>query len=153
MTQFQPSEFLKPLFIVTIAWLLSMKDKDSSLPVVPLTAVLTGVIALLLMKQPNFGETIIFVAAWVLLIALSGASMRILYVLGAAGLAAIVLAYLFYDVATQRINGFLFAEGDQYQVEIGAADADRGRPVRRRPGRRDRANSRCPSRTPITSSR
>jgi len=117
VTQFQPSEFLKPLFIVTIAWLLSMKDKDQSLPVVPLSALLTIVVAALLMKQPNFGETIIFVAAWVLLLALSGASMRILYALGAAGFAAVVLAYLFYDVATQRIDGFLFAEGDQYQVE------------------------------------
>ncbi|HST37626.1 MAG TPA: FtsW/RodA/SpoVE family cell cycle protein, partial [Allosphingosinicella sp.] len=117
VTLFQPSEFLKPLFIVTIAWVLSMKDKDPSLPVVPLTAVLTGVVALLLMKQPNLGETVIFVAAWVLLIALSGASMRILYMLGAAAFALIVLAYLFYDVATQRINGFIFQEGDQYQVE------------------------------------
>jgi cell division protein FtsW len=116
-TQFQPSEFLKPLFIVTIAWLLSLKEKDKSLPVVPLTAVLTGVVALLLMRQPNMGETVIFVAAWVLLIALSGASMRILYALGAAGMALLVAAYLFYDVATQRINGFLFSEGDTYQVE------------------------------------
>ncbi len=117
VTQFQPSEFLKPMFIVTVAWLLSMKDKDQSLPVVPLSALLMAVVAALLMRQPNFGETIIFVAAWVLLIALSGASMRILYALGAAGFAAVVLAYLFYDVATQRINGFLFSEGDQYQVE------------------------------------
>ena len=117
VTQLQPSEFLKPLFIVTIAWLLSLKEKDSSLPVVSLSAVLTGVIALLLMRQPNLGETVIFVAAWVLLLALSGASMRILYMLGAAALAGLLLAYLFYDVATQRINGFLFSEGDQYQVE------------------------------------
>src|SRR5206468_4624522 len=51
--QFQPSEFLKPLFIVTLAWLLSLKSQDQSLPVVPLSAVLTGLIALLLMKQPN----------------------------------------------------------------------------------------------------
>ena len=116
-TQFQPSEFLKPMFIVTVAWLLSLKEKDKSLPVVPLTALLTGVIALLLMRQPNLGETVIFVAAWVVLLMLSGASMRILYALGAAATALLVMAYLFYDVATQRINGFLFAEGDQYQVE------------------------------------
>jgi len=116
-TQFQPSEFLKPMFIVAIAWLLSLKEKDRSLPVVPLTAVLTGVVALLLMRQPNFGETIIFVAAWVLLLMLSGASMRILYMLAAAGVAAIVLAYFFYPVATQRIDGFLFSEGDTYQVQ------------------------------------
>jgi cell division protein FtsW len=115
--QFQPSEFLKPLFIVTIAWLLSFKEKDKALPVVPLTAVLTGVVALLLMRQPNLGETIIFVSAWVVLVMLSGAPMRHLYMLGAAGVALLVLAYLFYPVATQRIDGFLFEQGDQYQVE------------------------------------
>ncbi|MGE0179126.1 MAG: FtsW/RodA/SpoVE family cell cycle protein, partial [Sphingomonas sp.] len=117
ITQFQPSEFLKPLYIVSIAWMLSLRDKDPSLPMVPLTALVTGIIALLLMQQPNFGETIIFASAWVLLLALSGAPMRHLYILGAAGLVAVVLAYLFYPVATARIDGFLFSEGDTYQVE------------------------------------
>ncbi|WP_114954217.1 FtsW/RodA/SpoVE family cell cycle protein [Sphingosinicella terrae] len=116
-TQFQPSEFLKPLYIVAIAWLLSLKDKDASLPMVPLTGIITALIALLLMQQPNFGETIIFVAIWVLLLALSGASLRFLGFLGGAGLGAVVLAYFFYPVATARIDGFLFAEGDNYQVE------------------------------------
>jgi cell division protein FtsW len=116
-SQFQPSEFLKPLFIVSIAWLLSLRDKDPSLPIVPLTGVITGIVALLLMQQPNFGETIIFVSAWVLLLAVSGASLRFLGVLAAAGLAAVVLAYFFYPVATARIDGFLFAQGDNYQVE------------------------------------
>ena len=116
--QFQPSEFLKPLFIVAIAWLLSLKEKDKSLPVVPLSAMLTLVVAALLMRQPNFGETIIFVSAWVLLVALSGAPMKFLYMLGAGGVAAIILAYLFYPVATARIDGFLFSQGDTYQVEL-----------------------------------
>jgi cell division protein FtsW len=116
-TQFQPSEFLKPLFIVSLAWLLSLREKDASLPMVPLTALITGIVALLLMQQPNFGETIIFVSAWVLLLALSGVSLRFLGILAAAGFAAVVLAYFFYPVATARIDGFLFAEGDNYQVE------------------------------------
>jgi len=85
--------------------------------VVPLTAALTGVVALLLMRQPNLGETVIFVSAWVVLVMLSGAPMRMLYMLGAGGVALLVLAYLFYPVATQRIDGFLFEQGDQYQVE------------------------------------
>jgi hypothetical protein len=59
-TQFQPSEFLKPMFVVSLAWLLSLRDQDKSLPVVPLSGIVTGLIALLLMQQPNFGETIIF---------------------------------------------------------------------------------------------
>ncbi len=117
ISQFQPSEFLKPLFIVTIAWILSLRQKDASLPVVPLTGVLTGVIALLLMRQPNFGETIIYVAAWVMLLMLAGVSLRLLGMLAAAGVAAIVLAYFFYPLATARIDGFLFAQGDTYQTD------------------------------------
>ncbi|QAY77763.1 FtsW/RodA/SpoVE family cell cycle protein [Sphingosinicella sp. BN140058] len=118
-TQFQPSEFLKPLYIVTIAWLLSLKNQDASLPIVPLTGLITALIALLLMQQPNFGETIIFVAAWVMLLTLSGAPMRFLVFLGLAGLAGIVLAYFFYPVATIRIDAFLFsgAEHDTYQTD------------------------------------
>ena len=115
--QFQPSEFLKPLYIVSIAWLLSLKQHDQSLPVVPLSAAITGLIALLLMQQPNFGETIIFIAAWVMLLTLSGASLRFLGIIAAAGVAGIVLAYFFYDVATVRIDAFLFENGDNYQTE------------------------------------
>ena len=117
IAQFQPSEFLKPLFIVMIAWILSLRQKDASLPVFPLTGVLTGVIALLLMRQPNFGETFIFVAAWVMLLMLAGVSMRILTMLGASGLGAIVMAYLFYPVARARIDAFLFSQGDTYQTD------------------------------------
>jgi cell division protein FtsW len=117
--QFQPSEFLKPMFVVTLAWLLSLRDIDGSLPVVPLTGVLTGVVAVLLMRQPNLGETIIFGAAWVLLLTLSGVSLRVLGILAGAAVAGLVLAYLFYPVATMRIDAFLFATGDTdtYQVD------------------------------------
>jgi cell division protein FtsW len=119
ITQFQPSDFLKPLYIVSIAWMLSLKEQDESLPVVPLSGICTGLIALLLMKQPNFGETIIFASAWVMLLTLSGASLRMLGILALAGLVGIVLAYFFYPVATTRIDAFLFAgaEHDSYQTE------------------------------------
>ena len=115
-TQFQPSEFLKPMFVVALAWLLSLKNQDEGLPVVPLSAVLTGLIAMLLMQQPNFGETIIFGAAWVMLLTLSGAPMRFLIILGLAAIAGVILAYFFYPVATTRIDAFLFEHGDNYQT-------------------------------------
>jgi cell division protein FtsW len=117
ISQFQPSEFLKPLFIVSTAWLLSLKEKDPSLPVVPLSGIVTGLIALLLMQQPNFGETIIFAAAWVMLLTLSGAPMRFLVILGIGAVIGIVMAYLFYPVATIRIDAFLFEGGDTYQTD------------------------------------
>src|SRR6476620_5908747 len=54
--QVQPSEFLKPFRGVAVAWLLSLKDSDKSLPVSPISAVITGGIAFLLMKRPDFGS-------------------------------------------------------------------------------------------------
>jgi len=115
--QLQPSEFLKPFFVVAMAWLLSLREQDKTLPVFWLSAAVTGVVAVLLMKQPDFGSTIIFGCVWLALLALAGVNMRILVGLGAAGLVGVVLAYFFYPVATVRIDGFLFGEGDNFQVE------------------------------------
>ena len=115
--QIQPSEFLKPFFVIAMAWLLSLREQDKSLPVFWLSAGITGAVAFMLMRQPDFGSTIIFGCVWLAMLALAGVSMRILLGLGFAGLVGIVLAYFFYDVATARIDGFLFGEGDNFQVE------------------------------------
>jgi cell division protein FtsW len=124
--QFQPSEFLKPLFVVAVAWLLSLRQQDKSLPVVPLTGALLGLIAILLMKQPDFGQTVIFGAMWMALLLLSGVSGRIVGGLVAAGFGLIVAAYLFYPVATSRINNFIYGEGDTYQVDKAYATVTNG---------------------------
>jgi cell division protein FtsW len=115
--QVQPSEFLKPFFVVSMAWLLSLREADKSLPVYPISAVLVGGIAYLLMKQPDFGSTIIFCAVWVAMLALAGVPLRMLGIIAALGVVGVILAYLFYDVATQRIDEFLFKTGDNFQVE------------------------------------
>ena len=114
--QLQPSEFLKPLYVVGLAWLLSLNARDKSLPVVPLSALLTLCIVLLLMKQPDFGQTVIFLSIWVSLLMLGGIAMRYLYALAALGLGGIVCAYFFYSVAHDRINKFITGDGDNYQT-------------------------------------
>ena len=113
----QPSEFLKPFFAVSLAWILSLRLHDQNLPVVPLSFVFTGIIAILLMSQPDLGQTIIFAGTWFVLVMVAGLSMRIMAGLAGTGLAGLVLAYFFYPVAQQRINIWLFAEGDSFQVD------------------------------------
>jgi cell division protein FtsW len=113
----QPSEFLKPCFVVAMAWMLSLRAQDKSLPVIPLSGVIVGVIALFLMKQPDFGQTILFCTTWLALLMLSGVSFRIMGALAGAGGIGIVAAYLFYPVATQRIDNFLFQSGDTFQID------------------------------------
>jgi cell division protein FtsW len=115
--QVQPSEFLKPLFVVAVAWVLSLKTRDEKLPVVPITGGLLAVIAALLMKQPDFGQTVIFVSVWLVLLTLSGVPLKWLGALGGAGVGAIGLAYLFYPVATMRINAFLKIGDASRQVD------------------------------------
>jgi cell division protein FtsW len=126
IASFQPSEFLKPLYIVTTAWLLSLRARDPDLPVIPVTGVLTFVIAVLLMKQPDFGQTLVFGAVWVVLLMLAGISTRAIGVLGGAGVAGVVAAYLFYDTARTRIDSFLFpdpekAAAEHYQTDMAHA--------------------------------
>jgi cell division protein FtsW len=115
--QLQPSEFLKPFFVVALAWLLSLRQGDKSLPVFPMSAVLTGLIAVLLMKQPDFGSTIIFGCVWIAMLALAGMRMKLLIALGLAAVVGVIVAYFTYDVATARIDGFLFGQGDTFQTD------------------------------------
>jgi cell division protein FtsW len=122
----QPSEFLKPLFAVGMAWLFSLRARNPGVPFALVSVVPMIIVAGLLMKQPDFGQTVIFVSVWVVLLMLSGASLKLLGMLGAGGLAAIVSAYLFYSVATERINKFLFKQGDTYQVDRAHATLTNG---------------------------
>jgi len=109
----QPGEFLKPFYAVSLAWLLSLRVKDESLPVVSLSFVLTGVIALLLMMQPNLGQTIIFCGIWFTLMLISGLSARLIAAISVGGVSGIIGAYFLYPVATQRINAWIFG-GDEF---------------------------------------
>lgn len=134
MFRLQPSEFLKPFFAVALAWILSLRLHDQSLPVVPLSFVLTGIIAVLLMAQPDLGQTIIFVATWLVLVMVAGLSMRIMGALAASGVVGLILAYFFYPVAQQRINIWLFAEGDSFQVDKAHATLTAGGLIGTGPG-------------------
>src|SRR6195952_655012 len=117
IAQFQPPEFLKPFFVVSLAWLLSLRAHDKTLPVVPLSGLLTGLVAIFLMKQPDFGQTIIFATMWLAFLFFLGVLMKIMGALGVAGIFGVVMAYLFYPVAKLRIDNFLFSEGDTYQTD------------------------------------
>jgi cell division protein FtsW len=108
----QPSEFLKPFFIVTAAWVLSMRAKDDALPVVTITAGMTALVSVLLMLQPDFGQTVVFCAVWMALLLISGTSPKIIAGFVAVVPAGLVAAYMFYGTARARINAFIFPDHD-----------------------------------------
>ena len=70
------------------------------------------------MQQPDFGSTIIFGCG---VDRDARARRRVAAdrsaALGVAGVVGVVLAYFFYDVATARIDDFLFGNGDTFQTD------------------------------------
>ncbi len=131
ISQFQPSEFLKPVFIVTIAWMLSLRARDPDLPMVPVTLALTGVVGGALMLQPDFGQTIIFGSVWLILLMIAGVNPKVIGGMIGAGVAGIIAAYVFYDTARIRIDNFLFPDhggpgADHYQTDMAHATITAG---------------------------
>jgi cell division protein FtsW len=104
----QPSEFLKPFYAITMAWVLSWRLKDPTLPVRLITMAVTGLICALLMTQPDLGQTILFSGIWFALMMVSGVPASRLWGSAIAVVVGLVVAYNFYPVATQRIDAWVF---------------------------------------------
>jgi cell division protein FtsW len=103
----QPSEFLKPGFAIICAWILSWRLRDPALPVIWYVTGLMGLIAGLLMLQPNLGDAILFGGIWLVMVLLAGVQWQRIAAMIGAGVGGLALAYMFYDNARHRIDGFL----------------------------------------------
>jgi len=104
----QPSEFLKPFYAVTMAWIISWRLKDPTLPVLIISSIVTAAVCFFLLMQPDLGQTILFMGTWFALMMVAGVPASRLWGLIVSGIIFIVLAYNYYPVATQRIDAWIF---------------------------------------------
>ena len=104
----QPSEFLKPFYAVTMAWIISWRLKDPTLPVLFISSIVTAAVCIFLLMQPDLGQTILFMGTWFALMMVAGVPASRLWGLIVSGIIFIVLAYNYYPVATQRIDAWIF---------------------------------------------
>jgi cell division protein FtsW len=121
----QPSEFLKPAFVILIAWLFAESSKKPEMPANTLALVMLGATVTALVRQPDFGQTMLIVTVWGALFFMAG--MRVIWVIGLAGTAAAGLAGAYFTVpyVMRRIQRFLDpASGDTFQIDT-AIDAFR----------------------------
>lgn len=105
--RFQPSEFLKPAYVVTMAWLLSLRERGRGAACHSAHGGDHGRDRPALDAAAGFGQTVLFCACWGALLLLTGVSWRVIGVMTGAALGAIVAVYLFYENGRQRINDFL----------------------------------------------
>jgi cell division protein FtsW len=115
----QPSEFLKPAFVIICAWMFSEHARQPEIPGNLFSVILLGVVVALLIAQPDLGQTMLVMGTWGALFFMAGLPWFWILLLGALGAAGGLLAYLMFPHVTGRIDRFLTGEGDTFQVDMG----------------------------------
>lgn len=122
----QPSEFLKPAFVVVAGWLMSESMRRSDIPGNLVTLGLLAAIVGLLVRQPDFGQTMLIVSVWGVMFFIASMPWLWVMLLGAAGAGGIVAAYRMLPHVHDRIDRFLTRAGDTFQVDMARESIMRG---------------------------
>jgi len=116
----QPSEFLKPGFIVTVAWLISANGQINGPPGRLWSFIITMLVVALLIIQPDFGQACLILFGWGIIYFVAGASFILLAALALMVLAAGSIAYSYSEHFAKRIDGFLSPDIDP-RTQLGYA--------------------------------
>ena len=114
----QPSEFLKPAFVVLISWLFAESARKPDMPANTVAVGLLLLVIVLLVLQPDFGQTMLIALVWGSLFVMAG--MRWIWVVGLAGSAVVGLTGAYFTVphVARRIKRFLDpSSGDTFQID------------------------------------
>jgi cell division protein FtsW len=131
----QPSEFLKPAFVILIAWLFGESAQRPEMPANTMALGLLLVAVTGLVLQPDFGQTMLVALVWSALFFLAG--MRIVWVLGLGGVAAVGLAtaYMLVPYVARRIERFRDpSSGDTFNIDQAVESFQQGGWFGRGPG-------------------
>ena len=116
----QPSEFLKPGFIVTVAWLISANGQINGPPGRLWSFIITMLVVALLIIQPDFGQACLILFGWGIIYFVAGASFILLAALALMVLVAGSMAYSYSEHFAKRIDGFLSPDIDP-RTQLGYA--------------------------------
>ena len=131
----QPSEFLKPAFVILTAWLFAESASKPDVPANALAIVLLLTTIAALVAQPDFGQTTLVALVWGALFFMAG--MRFVWVIGLTGVAVggLVGATMMIPHVAARIKRFLDpASGDTFQIDTAVESFMRGGWFGRGPG-------------------
>jgi len=132
----QPSEFLKPFFVVVAAWLIA----EGRLPgsrfwgatcALGLFLVCAGV----LKSQPDIGMLLVVAAVFFAQLFVAGLNLLLVGAVGAIGIVGAISAYLIFPHVQSRVHRFLDpSTGDNFQVSVALEAFANGGLLGRGPG-------------------
>ena len=96
LPRFQPIELVKPLFILLVAKIIILNNNTSFYGRYLISFSILAFIVVLLINQPDLGQTLLLISSWIIMVFVSGFNMIILSVLGLIALSAIMLLVYFF---------------------------------------------------------
>lgn len=117
---FQPSEFLKPCFVIICAWLMAAAQEIHGPAGRLYSFILAITVVLFLAFQPDFGQACLIMFAWGVMYFVAGAPITLLTIIGGIVVVGGITAYDASEHFARRIDGFLSSEVDP-RTQIGYA--------------------------------
>lgn len=114
----QPSEFVKPAFVVLAAWAFAEGTRRPDLPGTILALLILPFTIVPLVLQPDFGQTMLISLVWAGLFFVAGLHWFWVIGLGGIGATGIFIAYELVPHVRARIERFMDkGSGDTFQVD------------------------------------
>ena len=114
----QPSEFMKPALIVLVAWMFSEGQKNEGVPGAVIAFLLYGLAVVLLLMQPDVGQTILITIAFGAAFFVAGVSLRWIAALFAMAACGGVAIYFTFGHVSSRMHKFFSPDkADTHQID------------------------------------
>jgi len=120
--RFQPVELLKPLFIIFVAKIMVLNEKNNIYKRYFFSLFILLLVVIILTNQPDLGQTFLLTLSWITMIFVSGFNMLLLLVLGFTFTIIIALLIFFlpekFGYVIYRLNTFFDPKaGDNFQSQ------------------------------------
>jgi len=112
--KFQPSEVMKLIVPIMIAWFISQDNLPVRISTVLFAFILVLIPTLLIAKQPDLGTSLLIASSGIFVIFLAGASWKLIGICAglASAFAPVLWIFLMKDYQKQRVMTFLNPEQD-----------------------------------------
>jgi cell division protein FtsW len=132
---FQPSEVVKPFFIILTSWGISQSIKGKKYFLL-VTFVSFLALILLVLLQPDLGMTILIASTFFCQLFIAGLPMMLVLYGLALILSLSILSYFFLDHVKSRVDSFL-GNADTYQIDLSLSAFKSGGIFGKGPGQGD----------------
>ena len=116
----QPSEFLKPAFVIVVAWLMAASFDLNGPPGKTISFAMAMVVVGLLAMQPDFGQAALVLFGWGVIYFVAGAPMTLIGIVLGMVIIGGFGAYESSEHFARRIDGFLTPDIDP-RTQLGYA--------------------------------